>query len=66
MKDGLKTTELWVTVIAGLITLFNKKLGLDLDSGTIMALAGLVAAYAGGRSVYKAAHDLGAKKTTTG
>jgi len=53
------TSELWVTVIAGILmagnALLKKYLPVQIDDHTITAIAGLIVAYIVGRSVVKAA-----------
>jgi hypothetical protein len=57
MKTGIKTSELWVTVIAGIITLYAGENDLNLSKEMISALAMLVVTYVGGRSAFKAANQ---------
>jgi hypothetical protein len=52
-KQGYKTTEFWFTIVGALIVLVNAGTGLDLDSESILALAGTVAAYVASRSYLK-------------
>ncbi|MFQ5673424.1 MAG: hypothetical protein ACE5G9_10035 [Nitrospinales bacterium] len=53
IKSGIKTTEFWTTVVAGVIMVFNQGLGIQLPSEQIMSLAGVVIAYILGRSIVK-------------
>lgn len=45
MKNGVKTSEFWVTVSTVLCILLKDKLGLDLDPTAVASLAGAVGAY---------------------
>lgn len=52
-KKGYKTTEFWFTLAGAIIVLINAGTGLDLDSESILALAGTIAAYVASRSYVK-------------
>ena len=58
-KPGTKTSELWVTAIAGILVILNENIGAKLDTGTITAIAGLVAAYTVGRTAVKVTANRG-------
>lgn len=52
-KPGKSTSELWVTAIAGILIVVLNCLDIELEEGTISAIAGLVVAYTVGRSAVK-------------
>jgi len=41
----IKSRKLWVAAIGGLLLALNRKLGLDLDTPTVLAIAGIVVWY---------------------
>jgi uncharacterized membrane protein len=51
IPDKLKSRKLWVTIVAGLLLLLNKQLGLNLDDSTIQNIGITVAAYVLGQGV---------------
>lgn len=53
-KKGYKTTEFWFALGAALVAVANSALGWDLDSESMIALAGTVVAYVASRSYLKA------------
>lgn len=55
MKPGIKSTEYWVTVIAGTITLMNEAFGWEISADSQLIVGGIAAAYVLGRSIVKAA-----------
>jgi hypothetical protein len=52
-KPGKTTSEMWVTAIAGILVVGLDVFGVELQSDTINAIAGLVVAYTVGRSAVK-------------
>lgn len=55
MKPGIKSTEYWMTLIASGVALMNQAFGWDISADSQLIVGGLVAAYALGRSIVKAA-----------
>lgn len=55
MKPGIQSTEYWVTLLAGVVTLANQAFGWDISADANYIVGGLVAAYTLGRSIVKAA-----------
>lgn len=55
MKPGFKSTEYWVTLITGAVTLMNQVFGWDISTDANLIVGGLAAAYVLGRSIVKAA-----------
>lgn len=53
-KKGYKTTEFWFALGASLVAVLNAAFGWDIDSESLIALAGTVVAYVASRSYLKA------------
>ena len=54
MKEGIKTSEFWMSIVGAGLLIANKGLNLGIDEGTVTAFAGLVVSYVLGRSAVKA------------
>ena len=52
-KSGWKTTEFWAMTAGSLVAILNSAFDLNIDQGTIVAVAGMIATYVIGRSVAK-------------
>lgn len=52
-KKGYKTTEFWFALAAALVAVLNAAFGWDIDSESLLALAGTVVAYVASRSYLK-------------
>lgn len=52
-KKGYRTTEFWFTLGAALVAVLNSAFGWDIDSESLIALAGTVVAYVASRSYLK-------------
>ena len=49
MSPGMKTSEFAITLSTALLLALNKKLGLELGTQDILAIAGLAVSYIGSR-----------------
>ena len=53
IKKGIKTSEFYVGLVAAIIPVLNKFLGLELPTEAIISIVGLAATYILGRSFVK-------------
>lgn len=53
MKNGIKTTEFWLALIATIITFLNEQLGFNLPKEAILTIAGIIISYILSRTVVK-------------
>ena len=49
MMRGFKTSEAWVAIAGAATIALNKRLGLDLTTQDVMAIAGLLVSFIGSR-----------------
>jgi ketopantoate hydroxymethyltransferase len=53
VKSGLKTTEFYLALLGAAIPVVNTHLGLNLPSGAVLGIAGIIVSYILGRSIVK-------------
>lgn len=53
MKQGWKTTEFWLGLFAVILVFLNDKLGLGLETQTIISMATVIMGYIGSRTIVK-------------
>lgn len=54
MKNGIKTSEFWMSIVGAGLLIANKGLNLGIDEGTVTAFAAMIVSYVLSRSAVKA------------
>lgn len=54
MKQGVKSSEFWMSLFAAAVMVANEGLGLGIPAESVMSLAGVAVSYVIGRSAVKA------------